>query len=60
MKRISNIVVRISNYATSCLEEILDSYSEANFKLASTQMAYDKNGSMVMYLFFTKEWNDGQ
>lgn len=60
MKRISNIVVRISNYATSCLEEILDNYSEANFKLVSTQMAYDKNGSMVMNLFFTKEWNDGQ
>ena len=59
MKQISNIVVRVSNYATSCLEEILDNYSEANFKLVSTQMAYDKNGSMVMYLFFVKEYDDG-
>lgn len=60
MKRISNYVIRVSDYSTNRLEEILEQYSDVNYRLVSTQMAYDKDGSMVMYLFFTKEWNDGQ
>ncbi len=60
MKRISNYVVRVSDYPTNRLEEILEQYSDVNYKLVSTQMAYDKYGSMVMYLFFIKEWNDGR
>lgn len=60
MKRISNYVIRVSDYSTNRLEEILEQYSDVNYRLVSTQMAYDKDGSMVMYLFFTKEWNDGR
>lgn len=60
MKRISNYVIRVNDYSTNRLEEILEQYSDVNYRLVSTQMAYDKDGSMVMYLFFTKEWNDGR
>lgn len=54
---VSNKVERVNNYATDALERILGNYSLKGYALVSTEMAYNKNGSMVMYLFFTKETN---
>ena len=51
---VENICVTVSNYATNVLKEILDFYGEKGFSLVSTQMALDKYGSQVMYLFFVR------
>lgn len=53
--KFSNIVVTVSNYATSDLESDLDYYGDKGYKLVSVQMAKNKYGAEVMYLFFTRE-----
>ena len=54
---IKNRVVRISNYATTALQETLSRYAEAGYKLVSTEMANNEHHIVVMYLFFVKETN---
>ena len=51
---VENICVTVSNYATEALEDTLNFYGEEGFSLVSTQMASDKYGSKVMYLFFVR------
>lgn len=52
--RIENKVLVCSNYATSALQDELDTFANAGYKLVSTQMAKNYYGVDVMYLFFTK------
>ena len=51
---VENVCVTVSNYATEVLQEILSFYGEKGFSLVSTQMALDKYGCQVMYLFFVR------
>lgn len=53
--KIENKVFRCSNYATSALEEVLDTFSNEGYKLVSTQMAENLYGVEVMYQFFTRK-----
>lgn len=53
--KFSNIVITISNYATSDLNNDLDYYGGKGYKLVSVQMAKNKYGAEAMYLFFTRE-----
>ena len=50
-----NIVVKVSNYATPNLDEVLAQYGRVGFKLVNVVMAVNEYGCEVMYLFFTKE-----
>lgn len=50
-----NIVVQVSNYATTDLDEVLAQYGRVGFKLVNVVMAKNGYGVDVMYLFFTKE-----
>lgn len=50
-----NIVVQVSNYATSYLQETLTNYGQLGFKLVNVTMAQNRYGIDIMYLFFTKE-----
>ena len=52
---VENICVTVSNYATKALQDTLNFYGEEGFSLVSTQMASDKYGSQVMYLFFVRQ-----
>lgn len=49
-----NVCVTVSNYATEALQDSLNFYGEKGFSLVSTQMASDKYGNQVMYLFFVR------
>ena len=51
---VENICVTVSNYATEALEDTLNFYGEEGFSLVSTQIASNKYGSQVMYLFFAR------
>ena len=51
---VENICYTVSNYATEELQNTLDFYGEEGFSLVSAQMALDKYGSQVMYLFFVR------
>lgn len=51
---VENVCVTVSNYATEALQNTLNFYGEEGFSLVSTQMALDKYGSQVMYLFFAR------
>ena len=51
---VENVCVTVSNYATQVLQEILNFYGEKGFSLVSTQMASNKYGCQVMYLFFAR------
>ena len=51
---VENICVTVSNYATEALQDTLNFYGKEGFSLVSTQMASDKYGSQVMYLFFAR------
>ena len=51
---VQNIYVTVSNYETYELQDTLDYYGKKGFSLVSTQMASDKYGSQVMYLFFVR------
>ena len=53
--KFSNIVVTVSNYATPDLGSDLEYYGDKGYKLVSVQMAKNKYGAEVMYLFFTRE-----
>lgn len=54
MKKYKNTAAFVSN-CTHALEETLINYGNAGYKLVSTQMAENKYGVQVIYLFFTKE-----
>ena len=51
---VENVCVTVSNYATEALQDAFDLYGKEGFSLVSTQMALDKYGSQVMYLFFVR------
>ena len=51
---VENVCVTVSNYATEALQDTLNFYGKEGFSLVSTQMASDKYGSQVMYLFFVQ------
>lgn len=51
---VENVCVTVSNYATETLQDTLNFYGKEGFSLVSTQMASDKYGSQVMYLFFVR------
>lgn len=51
---VENICVTVSNYATEALQDTLNSYGKEGFSLVSTQMASNKYGCQVMYLFFVR------
>ena len=53
--KFSNIVDTVSNYATPDLERDLEYYGDKGYKLVSVQIAKNKYGAEVMYLFFTRE-----
>lgn len=53
--KIENKVSVCSNYATSALQDELDTFADAGYKLVSAQLAKNRYGADVMYLFFTKE-----
>ena len=45
----------VSSYNTGELHETLHNYGESGYRLVSTEMAKNKYGIEVMYLFFAKE-----
>jgi hypothetical protein len=51
---VENVCAAVSNYATEALQNELNYYGEKGFSLVSVQMAMDKYGSQVMYLFFVR------
>ena len=51
---VENVCVAVSNYATEALQNTLNFYGEKGFSLVSTQIASNKYGSQVMYLFFVR------
>ena len=51
---VENVCVTVSNYATEALKNTLNFYGEKGFSLVSTQMAPNKYGIQVMYLFFVR------
>ena len=51
---VENVCVTVSNYATEALQDTLNFYGKEGFSLISTQMASNKYGSQVMYLFFVR------
>lgn len=53
--RYENVVVPVSNYATSALQETLTRWGNKGYKLVNSVMANNQYGRMIMYLFFVKE-----
>ena len=51
---VENVCVTVSNYATEALQNTLNFYGKEGFSLVSTQMASNKYGCQVMYLFFVR------
>lgn len=51
---VENVCATVSNYATEVLQDTLNFYGQEGFSLVSTQMASDKYGNRVMYLFFVR------
>ena len=51
---VENVCVAVSNYATEELQNTLNYYGKKGFSLVSTQMASNKYGCQVMYLFFVR------
>ena len=51
---VENVCVTVSNYATEALQNTLNLYGKEGFSLVSTQMASNKYGCQVMYLFFVR------
>ena len=51
---VENVCVTVSNYATEALQDTLNFYGKEGFSLISTQIASNKYGSQVMYLFFVR------
>ena len=52
---VENVCVTVSNYATEALQDTLNFYGKEGFSLVSTQMASNKYGCQVMYLFFVRQ-----
>ena len=52
---VENVCVAVSNYATEALQNTLNFYGGKGFSLVSTQIASNKYGSQVMYLFFVRQ-----
>lgn len=50
-----NIVVGVSNYATSQLGKTLQDYGKLGYKLVNVVMANNEHNCEIMYLFFTKK-----
>ena len=57
---VENICVTVSNYATKALQDTLNFCGKDGFSLVSTQMALDKYGSQVMYVFFVRHTGESQ
>lgn len=53
-----NTSIQVSNYAINTLNETLKQYGEQGFELVSVVKAKDKHDCDVMYLFFTKEYDE--
>ena len=51
---VENVCITVSNYATEALKDALNFYGDRGFSLVSTQMAPNKYGIQVMYLFFVR------
>ena len=49
-----NVVVPVSNYATSALQETLTRWGEKGYKFVNSIMAKNQFGCTIMYLFFVK------
>ena len=49
-----NVVVPVSDYATSALQETLTSWGELGYKFVNSIMADNQYGCKIMYLFFVK------
>lgn len=56
--RYDNRVVTVSNYATKDLEITVANFGKCGYRLTSTEMAKNKYGCIVMYLFFEKELDE--
>lgn len=50
-----NVVVPVSNYATSALQEKLTQWGELGYKFVNSVMANNEHGCTIMYLFFVKD-----
>lgn len=50
-----NVVYHLSNYATNDLQKTLTEFGQKGYKLVGTEMANNKYGCTIMYLFFAKE-----
>lgn len=57
---VENVCVTVSNYATEALQNTLNFYGKEGFSLVSTQMASNKYGNQVMYLFFVRHTGENQ
>lgn len=55
MTKYQNVSVKISNYATSALNETLQDFGEMGFKFVNSAIAKNEHGIDVMYCFFTRE-----
>lgn len=53
-----NIVIGVSNYATSQLGKTLQDYGKLGYKLVNVVMANNEHNCKIMYLFFTKEMQE--
>lgn len=49
-----NVVVPVSNYATSALQKTLTHWGEKGYKFVNSVMANNEHGCTIMYLFFVK------
>ena len=49
-----NVVVPVSNYATSELQETLTRLGEKGYRFVNSIMADNQYGCKIMYLFFVK------
>lgn len=54
MIEVKNKVIRLSNYATNALDQVLKDEARMGYTLVGTEMAKNEFGVEVMYLFFTK------
>ena len=50
-----NVVVHVSNYATSALQKTLTHWGERGYKFVNSIMANNQYGCKIMYLFFVKD-----
>ena len=50
-----NIVVPVTNYATSALQETLTSWGELGYKFVNSIMGDNQCDCKIMYLFFVKD-----